>query len=98
MPFAPLDEDLVAQVRRDVAACAEQLRDAAAEINATHLPALESAVVNDWISLARLTYEATRGTVDFLLRTAAVGCHGVAWQYELALPALDVQQFVAEVL
>lgn len=86
-----IERDAIERIRQDCVDFAQLLRDSSQTLNNRLVPLADEAVIGDWVSSARLTYDLGRTTISTALGLAAVACGIVAAHYDDAVWLIDQQ-------
>ncbi|KAB1645170.1 hypothetical protein [Gulosibacter chungangensis] len=86
-----IERDTIERIRQNCVDFAQLLRDSAQTLNNRLVPLADEAVISDWVSSARLTYDLGRTTISTALGLAAVACGVAAAHYDDAVWLIDQQ-------
>lgn len=86
-----IERDTIERIRQQCLDFAELLRESGQTLNNRLVPLADEAVIADWVSSARLTYDLGRTTISTALGLAALACGIVAAHYDDAIWLIDQQ-------
>lgn len=86
-----IERETLERVRQDCVTLGDTLRESAETLNNHLVPLGEDAVISDWVSSARLTYDLSRSTITIALGLAALACGYAAAKYDDAIWFIDQQ-------